>query len=26
MATPVPISAGEDTLRVQITIGFDIAN
>jgi uncharacterized protein len=26
MATPVPISAGEDTLRVQITVGFDIAN
>ena len=26
MTAPVPISAGEDTLRVQITIGFDIAN
>jgi len=26
MAAPVPISAGEDTLRVQITVGFDIAN
>jgi uncharacterized protein len=26
MAAPVPISPGEDTLRVQITVGFDIAN
>jgi uncharacterized protein len=26
MAAPVPISAGEDTLRVRITVGFDIAN
>jgi uncharacterized protein len=26
MAAPVPISAGEDTLRVQITVGYDIAN
>jgi uncharacterized protein YggE len=26
MAAPVPIAAGEDTLRVQITVGFDIAN
>jgi uncharacterized protein YggE len=26
MTALVPISAGEDTLRVQITIGFDIAN
>ena len=26
MATPVPIAPGEDTLRVQITVGFDIAN
>ena len=25
-AAPVPISPGEDTLRVQITVGFDIAN
>jgi len=26
MAAPVPISAGEDTLHVRITVGFDIAN
>jgi uncharacterized protein len=26
MAAPVPISPGEDTLQVQITVGFDIAN
>ncbi len=26
MAAPVPIAPGEDTLRVQITVGFDIAN
>jgi uncharacterized protein len=26
MPAPVPISAGEDTLRVQITVGFEIAN
>jgi len=26
MTAPVPISPGEDTLRVQITVGFDIAN
>jgi hypothetical protein len=26
MAAPVLISPGEDTLRVQITVGFDIAN
>jgi uncharacterized protein len=26
MAAPVPISPGEDTLRVQIAVGFDIAN
>jgi uncharacterized protein YggE len=26
MAAPVPIAAGEDTLRVRITVGFDIAN
>jgi uncharacterized protein YggE len=26
MAAPVPIAPGEDTLRVQVTIGFDIAN
>ena len=26
MTAPVPISAGEDTLRMQITVGFDIAN
>jgi uncharacterized protein YggE len=25
-AAPVPISAGEDTLHVRITVGFDIAN
>src|SRR5262249_35711090 len=24
-AAPVPISTGEDTLRVRITVGFDIA-
>ena len=24
-AAPVPISAGEDTLRVQVTVGFDVA-
>jgi|SRR5271169_23400 len=26
MAAPVPISAGEDTLHVSITVGFDTAN
>lgn len=26
MAAPVPIAPGEDTLRVQITVGYDIAN
>jgi hypothetical protein len=26
MAAPVPIAPGEDTLRVQLTVGFDIAN
>jgi uncharacterized protein YggE len=26
MAATVPISPGEDTLRVQLTVGFDIAN
>jgi hypothetical protein len=26
MAAPVPIAPGEDTLRVRITVGFDIAN
>jgi uncharacterized protein YggE len=26
MAAPVPISPGEDTLHVRITVGFDIAN
>jgi hypothetical protein len=26
MAAPVPIAPGEDTLRVQITVGFYIAN
>ena len=26
MPAPVPISAGEDTLRVRITVGFDTAN
>jgi uncharacterized protein YggE len=26
MAAPVPIASGEDTLRVQITVGFNIAN
>jgi uncharacterized protein YggE len=26
MAAPVPISPGEDTLRVQITVGYDFAN
>jgi uncharacterized protein YggE len=26
MAAPLPISPGEDTLRVRITVGFDIAN
>lgn len=25
-AEPVPIAAGEDTLRVQITVGFDVAH
>lgn len=25
-ATPTPIAAGEDTLRVQTTVGFDIAH
>jgi hypothetical protein len=25
-AAPVPVSTGEDTLRVEITVGFDIAN
>jgi hypothetical protein len=24
-AAPVPIAAGEDTLRVRVTVGFDIA-
>jgi uncharacterized protein len=24
-AAPVPIASGEDTLRVQVTVGFDIA-
>jgi hypothetical protein len=24
-AAPVPISAGEDTLRARVTVGFDIA-
>jgi uncharacterized protein YggE len=26
MAAPVPISVGEDSLRVRITVGFDTAN
>jgi uncharacterized protein len=26
LAAPTPIAAGEDTLRVQITVGFDIAH
>ncbi len=26
MAAPVPIAAGEDTLQVRITVGFDIAH
>ena len=26
LAAPVPIAPGEDTLRVRITVGFDIAN
>jgi uncharacterized protein YggE len=26
LAAPTPISTGEDTLRVQITVGFDIAH
>jgi uncharacterized protein YggE len=25
MAAPIPIAPGEDNLRVQITVGFDIA-
>jgi hypothetical protein len=25
MAAPVPIATGEDTLRVKITVGFEIA-
>jgi hypothetical protein len=24
-AAPVPIASGEDTLRVRVTVGFDIA-
>jgi hypothetical protein len=24
-AAPVPIAIGEDTLRVRVTVGFDIA-